>query len=80
MKNFSVIHKMQRFVRLVYALAFARIVRFTVKGANEAGVDLVLIQPCLFYYVNPCYVLLTSIFSIIFIRKGKRFLSKQGQP
>ena len=43
-------------MRLVYALAFARIVRFTVKGANEAGVELVLIQPYLFYYVNQYYV------------------------
>ena len=26
---------------------------FTVTGANEAGVDFVLIQPFLVYYVNP---------------------------
>ena len=32
-----------------------RIVHFTVTGANKAGVDLVLIQPFLLYYVNPCY-------------------------
>ena len=31
------------------------VVRFTVKGANEAGVDLVLIQTFPLYYVNPCY-------------------------
>ena len=62
MKNFSAIHKLQRFVRLVYALALARIVCFTVKGANEAGFELVLIQPYLFYYVNPCYVYANQYF------------------
>ena len=62
MKNFSVIHKLQRFVRLVYALALARIVRFTVKGANEAGVELRLIQPHLFYYVNQYYVYANQYF------------------
>ena len=31
------------------------IVHFTVTGANKAGVDLVLIQLFLLYYVNPCY-------------------------
>ena len=40
MKKFSLIHKLQRFVRLVYALALSRIVRLTVKGAKEAGVEL----------------------------------------
>ena len=29
---------------------------------NEAGVDLVLIQPCLLYYVNYVFVILNSIF------------------
>ena len=33
---------------------------FTV--GNEAGVDLVLIQPCLLYYVNHVFVILNSIF------------------
>ena len=48
----------------------------------EAGVDLVLIQPFLFYYVNhvvsdPNWYFL----NIIFIRREKRFdLLKQGQP
>ena len=28
------------------------IAHFTVTVGNEAGVDLVLIQPCLLYYVN----------------------------
>ena len=31
------------------------VVRFTVTGANEAGVDLVLIHPLPLCYVNPCY-------------------------
>ena len=52
---------------------------FTV--GNEAGVDLVLIQPFLLYYVDNVVVMLTSIFlSKIYIRKGSRFVSKQGQP
>ena len=54
---------------------------FTVAGENEAGVDLVLIQPFLLYYVNHVFLMLTSIFfSKIYIRKGSRLLSKQGQP
>ena len=53
---------------------------FTVTGANEAGVDLVLIQPFLLYYVNHVVVMLTFFFSKISIRKRKRFVSKQGQP
>ena len=55
---------------------------FTVTGGNEAGVDLVLIQPGLLYnYVNLVVLMLTSIFiSKIYIRKGRRFVSKQDQP
>ena len=54
---------------------------FTLTGGNEAGVDLVLIQPCLLYYVNHVVLMLTSIFiSKIYIRKGRRFVSKQDQP
>ena len=37
------------------------IVQFTVTGGNEAGVDLVLIQPFLLYYVNHVVLMLTSI-------------------
>ena len=43
----------------INALAIAH---FTVKDGNEAGVDLVLIQPCLLYYVNHVFVILNSIF------------------
>ena len=32
---------------------------FTVTGENEAGVDLVLIQPLLLYYVNQVFLTLT---------------------
>ena len=32
---------------------------FTVTGGNEAGVDIVLIQPFLFYYVNLVTLMLT---------------------
>ena len=38
------------------------IAHFTVTGANEAGVDLVLIRPFLLYYVNHVVVVLTIIF------------------
>ena len=50
--------------------------------ALQARVDLVLIQPkFLLYYVNHVFFMQTGIFlSIISIRKGKRFVSKQGQP
>ena len=48
----------------------------TVMDRNEAGVDLVLIQPSLLYYriINQLV-----FFSIINIRKAKRFVSKQAQ-
>ena len=42
--------------------SFASIAHFTVAGENEAGVDLVLIQPFLLYYVNHVFRMLTSIF------------------
>ena len=41
---------------------FGQIAHFTVAGENEAGVDLVLIQPFLLYYVNHVFLMLTSIF------------------
>ena len=57
------------------------IAHFTVTVGNEAGVDPVLIQPCLLYYVNHVFVILNSIFfSKIYIRKGRRCVSKQGHP
>ena len=51
----------------------------TVKAENEAGVDLVLIQPFLLYYVNHVALMLTSIFKHNFHKKRKRFVSKQDQ-
>ena len=42
------------------------IAHFTVTGANEAGIDLVLIRPFLLYYVNHVVVMLTIIFSAKF--------------
>ena len=58
---------------------------FTVTGGNEAGVDLVLIQPFLLYYVNHVILYMLSgilgyFLSKISIRKGKRFVPKQVQP
>ena len=38
------------------------IAHFTVTVGNEAGVDLVLIQPFLLYYAKLVVVMLTSIF------------------
>ena len=46
---------------------------YTVTGGNEAGVDVILIQPFLLYYVNH---VLRYILNIIFIRKGKRFVTR----
>ena len=40
----------------------APIAHFTVTVGNEAGVDLLLIQPSLLYYVNQDVVMLTSVF------------------
>ena len=40
----------------------APIAHFTVTVGNKAGVDLVLIQPFLLYYVNQVVVMLTSVF------------------
>ena len=56
------------------------IAHFTVSSENEAGVDLVLIQTFLYYYVNQVFLMLTTnFFRIISIRNGKRFVSKHGQ-
>ena len=41
---------------------FTLIAHFTVAGETEAGVDLVLIQPFLLYYVNHVFLMLTNIF------------------
>ena len=59
-----------------------QLAHFTVTDGSEAGVDLALMQPFLLYYVNHVVLMLTSIFffCIISIRKGKRFVSKEGQP
>ena len=43
-------------------LGFLLIAHFTATGGNEAGVDLVLIQPFLLYYVNHVVLMLSSIF------------------
>ena len=56
------------------------IAHFKVTAWNEAEVDLVLIQPFLLYYVNPVVLMQSSILSKIYIRKGRRIVSKQGQP
>ena len=52
------------------------IAHFTVTVGNEAGVDLVLIQPFLLYYANH-FVMLSSIFlkqNFHLFEKGKRFV------
>ena len=59
-------------------LCILLIVHFTVTGGNEAGVDLDFIRPFLLYYVNAfsCKLVFLSKLSM---RKGGRFVSKQGQ-
>ena len=52
------------------------IVHFTVTGENEAGVDLVLIQPFLLCYVNHIFLMLTSIFKHNFHKKRKEVCIK----
>ena len=49
---------------------------FTVTGANEAGVDLVLIQLFLLYYVNHVVVMLTFFFQQNFHKKKKEVCIK----
>ena len=50
---------------------FWAIAQFTVTGGNETGVDLVLIQLCLLYYVNRVVLMLTSIFSAKFTEEKR---------
>ena len=50
-----------RVCRIMFMRAYW-IAHFTVVGENEAGVDLVFIQPFLLYYVNHVFLMLTSIF------------------
>ena len=52
------------------------IVHFTVTGENEAGVDLVLIQPFLLYYVN--HVILIVMLTRIW-RTGRHTPTKNSQ-
>jgi len=51
-----------RAMRCSMVFRVCKIVHFTVTGGKEAGVDLVLIQPFLRYYVNHVVLMLTSIF------------------
>ena len=43
-------------------LGFLLIAHFTITGGNETGVDLVLIQPFLLFYVHHVVLMLSSIF------------------
>jgi len=58
------------------------IAHFTVTGQEKRlELTLFLIQTFFLYYVNHVALMLTSIIlSIISITKGRRFVSKQGQP
>ena len=51
----------------------------TVMDRNEAGVDLVLIQPSLLYYRIINQLVFFFSIPVINIRKAKRFVSKQAQ-
>ena len=55
-----------------------QIAHFTVTGENEAGVDLVLIQPFLLYHGNHVVLRLNSIFKQNFYKKEKGFVPKPG--
>ena len=59
---------------------FPRIAYFTVPCENEAGVDLLLIQPFLLYYVNHVVLSLTSIFQAKFAlqREGSLYQNKSA--
>ena len=61
---------------------YCKIAHFTVTGGNEAGVDLVLIQPFQFYHVNHVLLMLNRSFQVKFALKnwGRKFVSKLGQP
>ena len=49
---------------------------FTVTGGNKAGVDIVLIQPFLLYYVNYVFLIQTGIFKHNFHKKRKEVCIK----
>ena len=53
-----------------------QIAHFTVTGENEAGVDLVLIQPFLLYHGNHVVLRLNSIFKQNFHKKRKGVCTK----
>ena len=59
---------------------FPRIAHFIVTCENEAGVDLLLIQPFLLYYVNHVVLSLTSIFQAKFSlqREGSLYQNKSA--
>ena len=58
-----------------------RIAHLTVTGGNEDGVDLVLIQPFLSLLCKSCFSSANWYFlSKIYICKGRKFVSRQGQP
>ena len=52
----------KRVVKVIASPRFALIAHFTVSNENEAGVDLVLIQTVLLYYVNQVFLMLTTNF------------------
>ena len=52
--------------KICHILGFLLIAHFTVTGGNEAGVDLVLIQPFLLFYVNHFVLILSGIFKAKF--------------
>ena len=58
----SLISRMLLMSSISYVLVVNLSSHFTVTGENETGVDLVLIQPFLLYYVNHIFLMLTSIF------------------
>ena len=61
--------------KAAFGFLYLTIAYFTVTGENDAGVDLVLMQNVLLYYVN-CVVMLTRIFKDNFHKKTKEVCTK----
>jgi len=66
---------------MIWKHFFMQIAHFTVTGENEVGVELVLTQPFLLYYVNHVVLILTTVTYFLKIKfhknRGQRKLVLQ---
>ena len=60
--DYTLISRMSLMSSISYVWVVIVIAHFTVTGENETGLNHVLIQPSLLYYVNHVFLMLTSIF------------------